>query len=189
MTPETAVNTQREAIAQALHAHARGLRRFVAARVPASCVDDVLQTAALRALDGARSLDDPERAVAWLYRVHRNVIADTLRRRASQARMLEREASTPRDSHLAPTDGPCRCGLTQARHLKPAYAAVLDLVDAGDASLAEAAEALGVSVNNATVRLHRARKALRAAMLDHCGVQSARDCVACRCVFDGCCAV
>ncbi|MEL6347697.1 MAG: sigma factor-like helix-turn-helix DNA-binding protein [Myxococcota bacterium] len=69
----------------------------------------------------------------------------------------------------------------------PTYASVLALIDADGASLVETAQQLGISVNTAAVRLHRAREALRRAMREHCGVQNARDCLECRCVFDGCC--
>ena len=176
-------------IAQALEAHAPALRRFVGARVPAADVEDVLQSAAMRAVERCETLKDPERVLPWLYRLHRNVIADALRKRASGERLLAAQAS-----ELAPSggesaaDATCNCGVVQAQRLRPAYAEVLALVDAGEATLPEAAKVLGVSTNNATVRLHRARKALREAMLHHCGVQSARDCMDCRCVLDGCCA-
>ena len=89
---------------------------------------------------------------------------------------------------VAEVDERCDCSVAQAKSLSPNYASVLNLVDMRGASLTEAATALGITVNNATVRLHRARKALREAMLEHCGVQSARDCLDCRCVSDGCCA-
>jgi RNA polymerase sigma-70 factor (ECF subfamily) len=55
-------------------------------------------------------------------------------------------------------------------------------------SLIEAAARLDITHNNATVRLHRARKALRDAMEAHCGVTDPQACAACRCVDDACCA-
>ncbi len=176
-------------VAQALDAHALELRRFVVRRVPATYVDDVLQSAAMHAIERSGSLNDPGRVVSWLYRIHRNVMTDTLRKRARRERVLNRDAPLPPlDAGTTAADAPCRCSFVQARSLKPTYLAVLRLVDAGDTSLVEAANILGISTNNATVRLHRARKALRSTMLDHCGVQSAQDCADCRCVYDGCCA-
>lgn len=176
-----------EVIAETLGAHARTFRRFVSGRVPAGDVEDVLQSAAMRAVEGSASLSDPERALPWLYRIHRNAIADALRKRRKGEPLVEAAATQVVDAATVVGEAACDCGLVQAQRLRPAYAEVLALVDAGDATLSEAAQVLGVSINNATVRLHRARKALRDAMRRHCGVQSARDCVDCRCILDGCC--
>ena len=82
----------------------------------------------------------------------------------------------------------CQCSLAQAQRLPDAYASILDLVDAQGFSLVEAAARLDITRNNAAVRLHRARKALRDAMEAHCGVTDPQACAACRCVDDACCA-
>ncbi|MEM1153792.1 MAG: sigma-70 family RNA polymerase sigma factor [Pseudomonadota bacterium] len=167
-----------------LQQHAGRLRAFVSARVPASEVDDVLQSAAMRAVEHASSLQDPARVMPWLYRLHRNLIADMFRQQASHQRKLEATAETDQSE---PVIDICDCSIAQAKGLHPNYAAVLSAVDFGNATLTEAASELGISVNNATVRLHRARKALRQAMFDHCGVTSMRECLDCRCVSEGCC--
>ena len=185
MTGAATVPSRTKLIASVLREHAGQFRSFVAARLPSADVDDVLQTAAVRAVERAASLNDPDRVLPWLYRVHRNVIADTLRNRASRERTLNEIDAAPEVDALEEL---CGCSLVQARRLQPSYAAVLALVDAGDATIADAAAHLGISVNNASVRLHRARKALRKAMREHCGVESPRDCLDCRCVVDGCCA-
>lgn len=184
-----------EAVAQALAEHAGSFRAFVRKRVPSAEIDDVLQLAAMRAVERATSLEDPERVVAWLYRIHRNVIADVRRKRESRQRVLDSAALDRAASALpatsmtpAPSASACACSLAQAKGMNASYAEILELVDMGDLTIAEAAEVLGVSTNNATVRLHRARKALRRRMLEHCGVTSLRDCTSCRCVEDGCCA-
>ena len=176
-----------ETVAAALRAHGKQLATFVRARVPPSDVDDVLQTAAVRAIEGADSLEDAARVLPWLYRVHRNAAADESRKRARQQRWLAVDSSAP-DVAASMPESPCRCSLAQARGIRPSYAAVLTLVDIRGATLAEAAETLGISANNVAVRLHRARKALRKSMLEHCGVTSARECADCRCVYEGCCA-
>ncbi len=185
MTGAATVPSRTKLIASVLREHAGQFRSFVAARLPSADVDDVLQTAAVRALERAKSLKDPDRVLPWLYRVHRNVIADTLRNRARRQRTLDDMDAA---SEVDAPEELCGCSLVQARRLQPSYAAVLALVDAGDATIADAAAHLGISVNNASVRLHRARKALRKAMREHCGVESPRDCLDCRCVVDGCCA-
>ncbi|MEM8994110.1 MAG: RNA polymerase sigma factor [Acidobacteriota bacterium] len=169
-----------------LDQHAGRLRAFVAARVPSDQVDDVMQAAALRAIERASTLRDPDKALPWLYRIHRHTIVDQWRQRSSHENLSGDEEEVV-DAPIELSDSSCDCGLVQARQLKPAYASILALVDAGDATLAEAAVTFGISVNNATVRLHRARRALRDAMRNHCGVTNVRDCFECRCVSEGCC--
>lgn len=186
--------SQAAVVGEALGRHAGRLRAFVTARVRLEDVDDVLQAAAVRAIERSDSLRDPNRALPWLYRIHRNTIVDLWRQRSSRDRMIEDDEGLDgfdADGLEVQGDeaGPsCNCGIVQAQRLKPAYASVLALIDAGDATLSEAAEILGISVNNATVRLHRARKALREAMRNHCGVVNVQDCLKCRCVYEGCCA-
>ena len=186
MTGASVTRAKSEAVAETLATHAQAFRRFVRSRLPDAEVDDALQVAAVQAVERAGSLKQPDRVLGWLYRIHRNVITDVLRKRASHQRMLANEASAAFPVTSVDAEQ-CDCSLVQAQRLAPAYAEVLSLVDIGEASLSQAAEALGISANNAAVRLHRARKALRANLLEHCGVASARDCVACRCVLDGCC--
>ena len=48
-----------------------------------------MQVAALRAIEKAESLDDPARVLAWLYRIHRNLIIDNYRKRASEQRHVD----------------------------------------------------------------------------------------------------
>ena len=184
--PAVTATPATESILAALHENASALRAFVRARVPAADVDDVLQLAAMRAFERASSLEAPDRALAWLYRVHRNVVVDVARKGASERRLVDRVASRPKQC-TSPAEQACSCSVYQAKGMKGSYAEILQLVDLGDLTVSEAAEALGVSTNNATVRLHRARKALRHRLLEHCGVTSLRDCISCRCVDDGCC--
>lgn len=175
-------------VAEALQAHAIALRAYTARRVPGSELEDVLQSAAVRALENAASLRDAERVLPWLYRVHRNAAVDALR---SRSRAVQREANEQNALDELPAAeavaAPCACSVVQARALRPNYAAILARVDAEGQSLTDAASEMGITVNNATVRLHRARAALRAAMRAHCGVERAEDCDDCRCSYDGCC--
>jgi RNA polymerase sigma-70 factor (ECF subfamily) len=53
--------------------------------------------------------------------------------------------------------------------LKPEYAELVEWVDAGALSVEEAALRAGITPNNAYVRLHRARKALRERLEAFCG--------------------
>jgi RNA polymerase sigma-70 factor (ECF subfamily) len=60
-------------------------------------------------------------------------------------------------------------------------------VDIDGTGLAEVAGTLDITTGNAAVRLHRARRALRGRLRDHCGVETMRQCLACVCNERGCC--
>ncbi len=187
VTDPKASTAPAKAIKDALSEHAGALRAFVRNRVPSIDVDDVLQLAAMRAIERAASLEDPECVLAWLYRLHRNVITDAMRKRARHTRLVDPVASVP-EGKTEQTEPACKCSVFQAGTMNERYSEILRLVDMGDFTLGEAAQLLGVSKNSATVRLHRARKALRNRLHEHCGVTNLRDCASCRCIEDGCCA-
>ncbi len=179
--------SSRARVVSALRAHSAELKRYVRARVPPADVDDVLQVAALRAVEKADALREPARVLPWLYRVHGNVVIDAGRKRASERRLMEAMAVEAEPVVLEAVPA-CACSVAQARHLSANYASILNLVDIGGVPLVKAAQVLNISVNNATVRLHRARTALKKRLLEHCGVTSLSDCADCRCSYEGCCA-
>lgn len=176
----------RDLVADTLREKRPDFEAFVRARVRPGEVDDLLQVAALRAIERAHTIDDLERVEAWIYRIHRNLVVDRHRARATEAK--HRDDRAVPDGGIAELDDPCACSLSQAQRLQPSYASILTLVDTDGLAVAEAARELRITPNNAAVRLHRARKALRDAMLEHCGVTDPRECVDCRCVEDACCA-
>lgn len=145
-------------------------------------MEDVLQTAAVRALERAEALREPGRLDAWLFRIHRNVIADLVRRQGNERRMVNAALflQRTREQALAAEPG-CGCALVLAQGIKDSYASILQLIDLEDASVADAARELGISKNNATVRLHRARRALAVRLREHCGVSSVGECAGCPC--------
>lgn len=173
----------------ALREHQRRLRAFVVSRTSSSGVDDILQSAALRAIERADSLQDPGKVLPWLYRIHRNIIVDRARASSSHQRMLERIEQMDRQEPEQQEAQTCACSLHLAHTLPTNYAKILELVDLQEQSVSQAAAQLGITPNNATVRLHRARKALRDTLANHCGVKTARECVDCRCAHDSCCPI
>jgi len=139
-------------VTDALERHQREFEGFVRARVPDDVADDVLQVAALRAIEQAHTLDDPGRVVAWLYRIHRNLIVDSFRRQATEQRYVEPSAELPEASMITESET-CRCSVSQAGRLRPSYSTILSLVDSDGFSLSEAARRLNLSSNNAAVCL------------------------------------
>jgi RNA polymerase sigma-70 factor (ECF subfamily) len=75
----------------------------------------------------------------------------------------------------------CECMNTLLPTLKPEYAEILQRVDLQDSALTEVASELGISQNNATVRLHRARQALKRQLEQSCGTCATHGCLDCTC--------
>jgi RNA polymerase sigma-70 factor (ECF subfamily) len=132
--------------------------------------EDLLQSALVRALEPWASLPAADSVVPWFYRVLRNALIDQTRRSSAAGRALERYAREVSDVDC-PLEARriCTCARGVLSSLKPEYAQLIDLVDIGRASVEEAAARVGITANNAYVRLHRARRALRDRLEAFCG--------------------
>lgn len=160
--------------------------RFVRARVESdSAAEDILQEAFLRSLEHHGEIRDEESATAWFYRILRNAVVDHYRRRDVAGRAAERiAAEMPEAIEEVPADERhrvCECVMALASSLKPEYAKLLEQIDVEERSLGEVAEEEGITTNNATVRLHRARQALKKRVEDTCKSCSKHGCVDCTC--------
>ncbi len=149
---------------------------FARARVGADA-EDILQIAMMRAALKAETLERPELVVPWFFRILRRAVADHHARRSTPNVAID-EAIEPRSE---PPPDVCSCPLTLLASLRPDYAEIIRRVDVDEQPLAECAAALGITANNAAVRLHRAREALRNALLRSCGTDSVRACLDCGC--------
>ncbi|MGW3955722.1 RNA polymerase sigma factor [Streptomyces sp. NPDC004752] len=153
--------------------HIDGVTRFVARRITdPHLVADLTADVFLAMLDSADSYR-PGRGseTAWLYGIARNVVSGEWRRAARESNATSRIAGR----RLLEPDDVIRLeervdAEAAARHHREALArlpegerAVLELVVADQLTTAEAAAALGIGPVAARVRLHRARKTLRAA--------------------------
>jgi len=144
--------------------------------------EEILQDAFVRSLTRGGELREAESATAWFYRVLRNALVDHYRRDGARARALEavqREPADHDDEDLEREACDCVAALVDA--LKPEYATALRRVDLGGLSLAELARSEGITANNATVRVHRARLALRKLVTRSCGTCATHGCVDCSC--------
>ncbi len=155
------------------------LERRVGSRAIA---EDILQDAFVRSIDKAGTLRDGEAATAWFYRLLRNALVDHVRRRDSERRALERAATEPEppeDRELF--DTVCRCVTSLVDTLKPEYADAIRSVDIDGHGVRDWATASGISPNNASVRLHRARQALKRQLERTCGTCATHGCLDCHC--------
>ena len=143
--------------------------------------EDILQAAFLRGMEKAGELRDAESAVAWFYRLLRNALTDSWRRRDAESRALAAVQREPRDDDEELRAEVCRCVSALLPTLKPEYAELLRQVELEDLSVAEAARRAGVTPNNASVRLHRARRALLDAVQRSCRTCATHGCLDCTC--------
>jgi RNA polymerase sigma-70 factor (ECF subfamily) len=171
-----------EVVARLVEGH-REFLRFLEARVASRAVaEELLQNAFVRTLEKGGSIREGESAVAWFYRLLRNALVDHYRRNASENRALEREAREA-DKSVEPEleRAVCQCMKTLLPALKAEYAEILERVDLAEGDVARVAVELGITPNNATVRLHRARQALKRALERSCGTCAAHGCLDCNC--------
>lgn len=149
-----------------------GLRAFVARRVPAPEVDDVVQDVMLRIHRGIGGLRDESRVVGWVYRVARSAIVDHHRRR----RLSEPLSNEPLSNEAAPIE-PRDVATMVARWLVPLLQQLqdeqrqaLELVELEGLSQRALADRLGLSLSGARARVQRARRALRAKLEACCAI-------------------
>ena len=151
--------------------------------------EDILQKASLKIVSRAATLRDASRAEAWIYRIIRNEIADHFRRLAVSSK---RTAALPEEisaeqSTRARVDLPrlCPCATEELANIRPNYAEALRAMEMGDQTITTYAARKQVSVNSATVLLHRARKALRGRLQARCGTCAGSGCFDCGCAPSG----
>lgn len=162
---------------RALHSlysrHAEGVRRYLTRMVGEADAEDLMHDAFERAQHALTVHDAVHERAAWLYRIARNAAVDRLRSRTVRER--EDVVAVLRDSsrceypdvELARAQTRA-CILELVDRLAPSHRAVVLLSELGGLSDRETADALGVSVGAAKIRLHRARRALRDLMECEC---------------------
>jgi RNA polymerase sigma factor (sigma-70 family) len=178
------VDAEGEAVTRALVENHRRFLSFLERRVGSRAVaEELLQNAFVRSLEKGGELRDGENAVAWFYRLLRNALIDHYRRQAAEGRALEREAREATEVGPDPElkDAICACVGELLPTLKPEYSELLRRVDLEERSVTEVAAEVGITPNNAGVRLHRARHALKQQLERSCGTCATHGCLDCSC--------
>jgi len=144
--------------------------------------EDLLQQSLLKAIRHQADWDGKENILSWFYRILRNALTDHYRSSAAEQRRRENPQAEAKPS-ITPEDREqlCSCFKEVLPSLKPEYAEVLRRVDLEEEEPAEVAASLGVSPNNLSVRLHRARQSLRTNLEKTCGVCARHGCLDCTC--------
>jgi RNA polymerase sigma factor (sigma-70 family) len=159
---------------------------FLRARIAdPEVAEDLLQQSLLQALKAEGNLRNKETVVSWFYRILQNALIDYYRHRASdrrKAEALEREFADSKEYLPDETKkAVCQCmhGLLPA--MNPDYAQLVQRVDLQEEQPDKVARELGITSNNLTVRLHRARKALKRSLESACGSCATHGCLDCTC--------
>ncbi len=174
---------------QRLLAEQSAFRAFLRKRLSDDAlVEDLLQHSLVKAVERGHELNNHDSAVSWFYRILRNAVVDYYRSHASDRRKVEGlldelvtsgEDTMPGLDEVRPTL--CACLAPLVTQLRPAYAELIRRIDLEGESPAAVARELKVTSNNLTVRLHRARQALRATLEQTCGICTKHGCLNCTC--------
>jgi RNA polymerase sigma factor (sigma-70 family) len=147
--------------------------------------EEILQAAFVKGLEKQDAIRDDENAVRWFFRLLRNALVDHYRHRGVELRGRERYAQeTPESAPAleAAIEGEvCACVGTLIPTLKAEYAEVLRRVELEGRPVVQVAAELGLTPNNAAVRLHRAREALKKRLVQTCGTCTEHGCLECTC--------
>jgi RNA polymerase sigma factor (sigma-70 family) len=147
--------------------------------------EEVLQAFMLRALERSADLRDVNAVRGWLSRVLSTTIADFHRQRSRAIQEVSFTAElndrfvmdqSPEVDHEI-----CECLHQYLALLTMKQAEIIRRIDLTDEPRELVALELGVTVNNITVRLHRARQALKGYLEEMCEACAEESYFACRC--------
>lgn len=187
--PRTPPRSVLEDLVARLIDHREAFHTFLSRRVgDPTLAEDLLQHGFLKAVEHAHALRNDGSVVPWFYRILRHTLIDYYRARAAEDRRQDaalQERLSSGDESVPPPDeikgAVCACLEPLLRTLRPGYAELLRRIDLAGEPIPTVAQDLKITANNATVRLHRARKALRKSLEDACGVCSRHGCLNCTC--------
>ena len=144
--------------------------------------EDVLQSAYIKALQHGAEIRKEQSTVAWFYRILRNAVVDHYRRAAVRDRAdadFAAESPVAYETELEQTV--CACIGDVIRDLKSDYREAIERVDLGGQTVEDFARTQQITPNNASVRLHRARKVVSKELTMLCGTCAEHKCLDCSC--------
>jgi RNA polymerase sigma-70 factor (ECF subfamily) len=153
------------------------LRTFVRRRVTdPDTADDIVGDILMRVHTNIDQLQDPERSVAWLFRIARNAITDHYRRSARRPEQLDPDPQPVQVAERADRwiDGPedvlaelATCIRPLVQSLPVDYRRAIELTDLEGRTQAEAARLEHLSISGMKSRVQRGRRQF-AHILDQC---------------------
>jgi len=150
------------------------VRKFILASVKnESVADDLIQETFIKIQENLDSLRDPAKISSWIFRIAYHLCQDhfrTLKKSSSHEEIhdgLVNLQEIPIQKKLEQGEM-SRCVQDQLNLLPESQRSVIIFADVMDFSHQEIADILGLSVENAKVRLHRARKKFKAILEEKC---------------------
>lgn len=186
---ETGNQTPDEAVRRVLAEDHRDLLNFLKRRLrDPDAAEEVLQRFILRALEHSGDLREVRSVRGWLSRVLASTVVDHQRRAAGLRRREIALATQGEDAFAVEPDDEleqviCACLYKLLPTLKPDYAQVIWRIDLLEEKRERVAANLGITVNNLTVRTHRARMALRTRLEELCVTCPVHGFLDCRCNY------
>lgn len=161
-----------EAVIASLREGHREFLRFVSRRTQSiEDAEDVLQDFYLKAIRSVRTIKEPRALKGWLAQVLRRTLADYYRRASVRKAAPQRLEVTEGSAMLIDDDADravCGCLYRVLPAMPAEYSQLIWQVDLLGQPRNKIAKRLGISPNNLGVRLYRARRALRTALLRFC---------------------
>ncbi len=151
-----------------------GVKKFILASVKdASVTDDIIQETFLRVQENIDKLREPEKMKSWIFSIAHHLCQDHFRSRKKTSAneavddgLIDVE-ETPVQKRLE-REEMSRCVQDKLNLLPESYRSVIIFADTMDFSQQEIADTLGLTLENVKVRLHRARKKLKAILEEEC---------------------
>ena len=160
------------------------VRKFILALVKDEWVaDDIIQETFLKVQQNIKSLRDPSRLSSWIFRIAHNLCQDHFRRlkKSRKEQRIDQEETDDLNEALIQKELGIQkelerrqmgeCVQNQINLLPEPLRTVLVLFDIMEFSHQESADILGITVKNVKVRLHRARKRLKAILEEECAFE------------------
>jgi RNA polymerase sigma-70 factor (ECF subfamily) len=151
------------------------VRSFILAYVPDEwAADDLTQETFIRVQKNLHTLKDPSKLASWIFRIAHNLCQDhfrDLRRTSSNECGLNEAKHVFKEAMVQKRLEQCEmssCVQDVVRLLPASFRSVITLFDMAELSHREIADILDTTVENVQVRLHRARKELRALLEKKC---------------------
>jgi len=157
----------------------RRLRAFVSRRVRnAADVEDIVQETFLRIHRHLGEVRSADRLTAWVFQVARNTIVDHHRRQAQPGEALSADHEPQVDPDVAPGHDSANefeqlaaCLAPMIESLPAADREAIELSEIQGLTQREASARVGVTLSGMKSRVQRARRKLKATLLDCCRVE------------------
>jgi RNA polymerase sigma-70 factor (ECF subfamily) len=153
------------------------VRKFILASVKnESVADDLVQETFIKIQENLNSLRDPEKISSWIFRIAYHLCQDHFRllKKSSFQEEIHDGLVTLQESPVQKEleqGEMSQCVQDKLNLLPEAQRSVIIFADIMDFSQQEIADILGLTVENVKVRLHRARKKLKAILEEACSFE------------------